>query len=61
MPAIVRARCAAQLTLRFARRWPDMRLVELSHPIVSGMVTVPNLPPPTIDEFLTLKTYAMLD
>ena len=30
-----------------------MRLVELSHPIVNGMITVPNLPPPVIDEYLT--------
>ena len=30
-----------------------MRLVELSHPIVSGMVTVPGLPAPVIDEYLT--------
>jgi kynurenine formamidase len=29
------------------------RLVELSHPIVSGMTTVPGLPAPVIDEFLT--------
>ena len=29
------------------------RLVELSHPIVSGMVTVPGLPEPVIDEYLT--------
>ena len=29
------------------------RLVELSHPIVSGMVTVPGLPAPAIDEYLT--------
>ena len=29
------------------------RLVELSHPIVSGMVTVPGLPVPVIDEYLT--------
>ena len=27
--------------------------IELSHPIVDGMVTVPFLPPPKIDEFLT--------
>ncbi len=30
-----------------------MRLLELSHPIVSGMVTVPGLPGPVIDEYLT--------
>jgi kynurenine formamidase len=30
-----------------------MRLVELSHEISHGMVTVPNLPPPVIDEYLT--------
>jgi len=30
-----------------------MRLIELSHPIADGMVTVPNLPSPTIDEYLT--------
>lgn len=29
------------------------RLVELSHPIVSGMTTVPGLPAPVIDEYLT--------
>lgn len=29
------------------------RLVELSHPIVNGMVTVPGLPEPVIDEYLT--------
>jgi kynurenine formamidase len=29
------------------------RLVELSHPIFSGMVTVPGLPAPVIDEYLT--------
>ena len=29
------------------------RLVELSHAIVSGMTTVPGLPAPVIDEFLT--------
>ena len=29
------------------------RLVELSHPITSGMVTVPGLPAPIIDEYLT--------
>lgn len=29
------------------------RLVELSHPIVTGMVTVPGLPAPVIDEYLT--------
>lgn len=29
------------------------RLVELSHPIVSGMITVPGLPEPVIDEYLT--------
>jgi arylformamidase len=32
-----------------------VRLVELSHPIVSGMTTVPGLPAPVIDEFLTRK------
>ena len=30
-----------------------MRLIELSHPIASGMVTVPGLPEPVIDEYLT--------
>lgn len=30
-----------------------MRLVELSHAISHGMLTVPNLPPPAIDEYLT--------
>ena len=30
-----------------------MRLVELSHPILNGMTTVPNLPVPVIDEYLT--------
>jgi len=30
-----------------------MRLVDLSHAIVDGMVTVPFLPAPVIDEFLT--------
>lgn len=30
-----------------------MRLVELSHPIINGMTTVPNLPVPVIDEYLT--------
>jgi kynurenine formamidase len=29
------------------------RFVELSHPIASGMTTVPGLPEPVIDEFLT--------
>ena len=29
------------------------RLVELSHAIRDGLVTVPNLPPPVIDEYLT--------
>lgn len=29
------------------------RYIELSHPIVDGMVTVPFLPPPQIDEYLT--------
>ena len=29
------------------------RIVDLSHAITHGMVTVPNLPPPTIDEYLT--------
>jgi arylformamidase len=28
-------------------------LVELSHPIVSGMTTVPGLPAPVMDEYLT--------
>src|SRR3954451_3689615 len=30
-----------------------MRIVELSHPIVDGMTTVPGLPAPVIDEYLT--------
>ena len=33
-----------------------MHLVDLSHAIVDGMVTVPSLPPPVIDEFLTRET-----
>ena len=35
------------------RRSVPRRLIELSHPIVDGMATVPFLPAPQIDEFLT--------
>ena len=34
-----------------------MRLIELSHPIVNGMVTVPNLPAPVIDEYLIMGAF----